>query len=196
VYKKDIKMKKFLLTLVLTILIFNPVCTFAQEEESDRLTTNTQYFDIVMQRLGQSAWDKAVTYEIYVTPKIDSQETQITWDAPKAIDISPKHSEFVDLYKNQTYTFRAKVKSNKAGKYEITANLIAWQHDTNYTSSVTDIVTFDSDLLVQPVDSSYTVSLIAKYLIIFLLIGGAIFVAVIYLKKGLRKLKVWLTPPA
>jgi hypothetical protein len=196
VYKKDIKMKKFFLTLLLTILIFNPAYTFAQEAESERLTTNTQYFDIVMERLGQSAWNKAVTYEIYVTPKIDSQETQITWDSPKAIDISPKHSEFVDLYKDQTYTFRAKVKSNKAGKYEITANLIAWQHDTNYTSSVTDIVTFDSDLLVQPVDSSFTVSLIAKYLIITLLIGGAIFVAVIYLKKGLKKLKVWLTPPA
>jgi hypothetical protein len=196
VYKKDIKMRKFFLTLLLTIVIFSPSFTYAQEAESEKLTTNTQYFDIVMQRLGQSAWNKAVTYEIYVTPKIDSQETQITWDAPKAIDISPKHPEFVDLYKGQTYTFRAKVKSNKAGKYEITANLIAWQHDTNYTSSVTDIVTFDSDLLVQPVDSSYTVSLIAKYLIIFLLIGGAIFVAVIYLKKGLKKFKVWLTPPA
>ncbi|KUK77059.1 MAG: seg [candidate division WS6 bacterium 34_10] len=189
-------MKKFFLLLLLSILIIYPSYSFAQETESEELTPQVQYFDIEMQRLGQSAWNKDVTYEIYVTPRIDSPETQIIWDAPKAIDISPKHPEFVDLYKGQTYTFRAKVKSNKAGKYEITANLIAWQHDTNYTSSVTDIVTFDNDLLVQPVDSSYKVNLIIKYLIIFLLIGGATYIAVIYLKKGLEKLKVWLTPPA
>ena len=182
--------------LFLTIQLLTPTLISAQEEETEKLSTNTIYFDIVMERLGQSAWNKAVTYEIYVTPKMDSQETQILWDSPTAIDITPSHDEFVDLYEGQTYTFRASVKSNKAGKYEITANLIAWQHDTNYTSSVTDIVTFDNNLLVQPVDTSYTVSLIAKYLIILLAIGGAIYVAVIYMKKGLKKLKVWLTPPA
>ena len=189
-------MKKLIILLILLISLTTPLFILAQGEvEEKQLTTNTQYFDITMERIGQSAWNKAVTYEIYVTPKLDSPQTQIVWDSSSAIDITPKHNEFVDLYKNQTYTFRAKVKTKRSGNYEITANLIAWKHDTNYTSTVSDIITFDQNFLAQPLDPSYNFNLIAKYLIILLPFGAFIFALIVYGKKGMKKLKIWLTPP-
>ena len=189
-------MKKILIILIILISLLSPNLVKAQEEENEEnLSTTTKYFDISMERVRQSAWNKAVIYTIYVTPKLDSPKTQILWDASSAIDINPRHKEFVDLYQDETYTFNASVKSQKSGNYEISVNLIAWQYDTNYTNSVSDIVTFDANLLAQPVEPSYTYNLIAKYLIILLLFVAGIFGLVVYGKKSLKKLKAWLTPP-
>lgn len=190
-YKENIKMKKLLIFFTILSSLLSPSLLFAQENE----TTTTRYFDVSIARIRQSGWNKAVTYEIYVTPKLDSSKTQILWDAPSVIDITPKHSEFVDLYKNETYTFKAKVKANRPGSYEISANLIAWQHDTNYSSSVSDNVTFNKNLLVEPVQPTYTLELITKYLLILIFIGGVIFASVVYGKKSIKSLEKWLTPP-
>jgi hypothetical protein len=185
-------MKKFLLLLTFLFLLL-PSFVFAQEDSN--ISTSTQYFEINMVQDGQSAWNKAVIYTIYVTPKIDSKRTQILWDAPTSIDVNPRHKEFLDMYRGETYSFKAAFKPSKPGSYEISVNLIAWQHDTNYTNSVSDIVTFNQDLLAVPVEASYTYGLIAKYLIILLLIAGSVWVGVIFGKKGVKKLKKWLTPP-
>jgi hypothetical protein len=187
-------MKKLLILLITTISLLSPTLLFAQEEVEE-LTESTRYFDIKMVRGAQSAFNKAVTYTVYITPKIDSAKTQILWDAPTAIDIKPRHSEFVDMYRGQTYTIKAKVKAKREGKYEVSLNLIAWQHDTNYTNSVSDIITFNEDLLAIPIDPSYTYSLIAKYLIIALVLGIIIWLSIRYGKKGLILLKRWATPP-
>jgi hypothetical protein len=187
--------KAVILTIFLTTLLL-PTSLFAQEDSEDNLTTTTQYFDITMQRASQSAFTKTVTYVIYVNPKIDSSRTQIIWDAPTSIEINPKHKEFVDMYRGQTYELKAKVKPKKSGTYEISVNLIAWQHDTNYTNSVSDLVTFNNNLVATPVDPSYTYTLIAKYLIIALITGLSIWGGIVFGKKGLKALKDWLTPPS
>jgi hypothetical protein len=99
------------------------------------------------------------------------------------------------MYKGQTYTFKATIKTNRSGNYEISVNLIAWQHDTNYTNSVSDIITFNNDLLALPIDPGYTYGVIAKYLV-FVSIGALAIWAMIYFgKKGFKSLKEWLTPP-
>jgi hypothetical protein len=189
-------MKKITIYLLLLLILIIPTTLLAQEESQEEdLVTTTQYFDIKMERLNQSAWNKAVTYIIYVTPKVDSPRTQILWDAPSAISIKTLHKEFVNLYKGQNYTFKARVKPNKAGTYELAVNLIAWQYDANYSNSVTDIISFNSELLAQPVKSSYTVSLIVKYLTILLIIAGVIYGIYFYAKRGLKITKRWLTPP-
>jgi len=187
-------MKKLLLVLLIFLITIFPTLVLAQEEES-QISTATKYFDIKIQREKQSVWNKAVTYVVYVTPKIDSKKTQIIWDAPTNIEIVPKHAEFVDMYKDQTYTFKSKVKTDRSGSYEITVNLIAWQHDTNYTNSVSDIITFNQNLLATPIDQSYTYNLIGKYLIIALVVGLLIWGGVFMGKKGLKSMKKWLTPP-
>ena len=187
-------MKKILLFLILLTNFFNPYLVNAQESE-DSLSTTTKYFDITMERKSQAAWNKAVTYLIYVTPKMDSERTQIIWEAPVAISINPRHKEFVDLYQGQTYTFKAKIKANKPGKYEISANLIAWEHDANYTNSVNDLITFDNNFVTVPQDSTYTLRVLGKYLIILGSIGVLIWILVLKGKKWMIKFKHWLTPP-
>jgi hypothetical protein len=187
-------MKKVIISFLIIFSFLTPFLVHAQESDNN-LSSNTKYFDIRMERGGQAAWNKAVTYIIYVTPKMDSERTQILWEAPVAIDINPKHKEFVDLYQGQTYTFKAKIIANKPGKYEISANLIAWEHDANYTNSVNDLVTFDQRLLAIPVDSTYTLKVIGKFAIIFGSIGLFIWILVLKGKKWMIKFKHWLTPP-
>lgn len=183
-----------LITIAFISSILLP-CTVLAQEDQENNSTSTKYFEINIVREGQSALNKAVKYTIYVTPKLDSPKTQILWDAPAAIGITPKHKEFVDLYRGETYSFRAGVKAAKPGTYEISVNLIAWQHDTNYTNSVSDIVTFNENLLAVPIAPAYTYGQIAKYLIIALLISGAGWVVVMYSKKGVKLFKRWITPP-
>jgi hypothetical protein len=187
-------MKKLILISLLVFSFFNPLQAHAQESENS-LSTTTKYFDIRLERSGQAAWNKAVTYLLYVTPKIDSERTQIIWEAPVAISITPKHKEFVDLYPGQTYTFKAKIKADKPGNYEISANLVAWEHDANYTNSVNDLVTFDSRLVTVPQNSTYTLRVIGKYLIILGSIALFIWILVLKGKKWLIQFKHWLTPP-
>lgn len=187
-------MKKFIISLIITFTLLSPTLLLAQEEVS-QLTESTRYFDIEMIRGPQSAFNKVVTYTVYITPKIDSARTQILWDSPTAIDINPLHNEFVDMYRGQTYTIKAKVKAKMEGKYEISVNLVAWQHDTNYTNSVSDIITLNEDLLAVPIDPSYTYGLIAMYLIIALVLGIIVWLSIRYGKKGLILLKRWITPP-
>ncbi|MCD4756412.1 hypothetical protein K8R20_02245 [bacterium] len=187
-------MRKTFLILLVSLLILPSFLgnVYAQE---DSLTTNTKYFDISLECTGQSAWDKSVTYVITVIPKIDSPKTQILWDTPTLVGITPKHEEFVDLYMGQTYSFKAILKPEREGSFTLSVNLIAWQHDTNYTNSVSDVVTFDSNLVVQPVDPGYTFGNIAKILILTLLGGLGLWGLVILLKKSSKALVKWLTPP-
>jgi len=186
-------MKKFIILTTLLLSLIIPSSIYAQEENIS--STDTEYFDITIERTGQSAWSKAVTYTVYVIPKVDSAKTQIFWDAPTSVEISHKHDEFIDMYKGETYTLKAKAKAINEGSYEISVNLIAWQYDTNYTNSVSDIVTFDENLIVIPKEQNYTYSLILKYVIILIASGSVVWGIVILGKKGLKALKKWLTPP-
>ncbi|MDD3474972.1 MAG: hypothetical protein PHP08_03710 [Candidatus Dojkabacteria bacterium] len=187
-------MKKLLLLLQIILLTSLPISTIYAEEETTREVT-TQYFNLSISKGLQSAWDKSITYTVTITPQIDSEETQILWDAPTAIDITPRHSEFVDLTRGETYTFNAKVRPERSGSYEISVNVISWQHDTNYTNSVSDIITFDSNLLVSPQDPNYIYAILVKYLIIFVFVGLLTWGVIFFSKKGLKSLKKWLTPP-
>lgn len=186
-------MKKTVILLIILFTLLFPTTLLRAQEEN--LSTSTQYFEIKMERTGQSAWNKAVTYTVYVTPKIDSPKTQILWDAPASVEVNPRHNDFMDMYRGQTYTLQGKVKAKRAGNFEISVNLIAWQHDTNYTNSVSDIITFNQDLLAVPVDPNYSYKLIGKYLIIALVVGVVTWGVILYSKKGMKIFKKWITPP-
>ena len=188
-------MKKMLIVLqILLILLIPSFKVFAQEEEVVT-KTSTQYFDLSITRGIQSAWNNSVVYTITITPKIDSEKTQILWDAPTALKITPRHNEFVNLMRDQSYTFKANVKPQRSGSYEVSVNVISWQHDVNYTNSVSDIITFDSNLHVTPQDQNYIYGVIVKYLVVAILIGLLGWAITIFSKKGIESLKKWLTPP-
>lgn len=162
--------------------------------ESETKVSN-QYFDIYLIREGQSAFTGKVTYTVKITSHIDSPETQLQWDYPSTLEITPKHKEFMNMQKGVTYTLKALVKPEKDGVFPITFTAISWQHNTNYTNSASDDITFDESLVLQPVSQIYVIGNIVKYLSILLVAGGLIF-GIIKTVKGLSpKAKKWLTPP-
>lgn len=164
----------------------------AEEPETE---ISSQYFDISLIRGGQSAFTGNVAYTIQITSHIDSPRTKIEWNLPTALRIIPKHSEYISMQKGRTYTLKASLKPLTSGVYTVTVSAISWQHNTNYTNSASDDVTFNGNLVLQPVTSSYTTGNILKFVLIFLVAGGAIWGVIWGVKKLAPRAKQWLTPP-
>lgn len=160
-----------------------------EDEESNH------FFDIRIKSGAQSAFSGKVTYTVEITPYLDSPKTQILWNAPVALEITPKHKEFLSMSKGVTYTVKAKIEPKRGGVYPITVSAISWQHDTNYTNSARDEITFDSGLKQQPVSQSYIVGNVMKVVLTLLVAGGAIFAVIKIVKKYSPKAKKWFTPP-
>ncbi len=165
------------------------------DEDKPETEISSQYFDISLIRGGQSAFTGNVDYTIQITSHIDSPRTKIEWNLPTALRIIPKHSEYISMQKGQTYTLKASLKPLTSGIYTVTVSAISWQHNTNYTNSASDDVTFNENLVLQPVTSSYTTGNILKFVLIFLVAGGAIGGVIWGVKKLAPKAKQWLTPP-
>ncbi len=162
--------------------------------DSEPIVTN-QYFDIKLIRGGQSAFTRKVTYTVEITPHLDSPKTQILWNAPATLEIAPKHKEFISMNKDTTYTIKGLIKPKKGGVYPITVSATSWQHDTNYTNSASDDVTFDKSLKLQPVSQSYIIGNILKFPLILILGAGLILAAIKTVRKYSPAAKKWLTPP-
>lgn len=204
---KTIKLHTLFLLVLMVLPFINLKPIYAQENLVDDLiktveekgTTQTeslnQYFDISLIRGGQSAFTKGVSYTIKVTPHMDSPRTQIQWNHPTALKVSMKHKEFVAMEKGVTYTLKATVSPQRSGTYPVAVSAVSWQHDTNYMNTARDNITFDKNLVLDPVSQSYVIGNIAKFVTIFLLAGGAIFAVIKLVKKYTPKAKQWLTPP-
>ncbi len=166
-----------------------------EDVEKKTVTSENIYFELELVRGTQSPITKAIPYTLYITPKIDSEKTQIIWDVPSTLVVRKSHKEFVNLQKDQVYKYNINVDPQREGTYDITANVLAWKYNTNYTNSVSSTVTLSEGLVVQPVDSAYTVSILLMVVlgIILVAIGG--YVAYKFSDKLIKRLKIWLTPP-
>jgi len=185
-------MKKILLIIT---LLFLPSNLFAQEDMVTTTAQDNQYFDLTLTQVSQSVLNKAVKYRLEVTPLKDSAKTQILWEVPVSFSVTPKHPEFVSLSSGQTYVYEATVLPNRGGTYEITATVISWQFDTNYTNSASQSLTLNDSLVAQPVSSDYQIGVILFTVLILLLSGGAIWGSIKLTKVVMRRTKKWLTPP-
>ena len=199
-----------IITILIAIIVL-PISTLLAQSNSevvsvDELTSTTtaspsvventdKYFNLELTRESQSAFNKRITYILTVTPTIDSPKTQILWDVPTTFEVYPKHSEFVSLTKGQQYTFKASVSPQKEGTYDITANVTSWQTKANSTNSTSSPITIGKNLLVQPIDSAYTVSLMLIVVLVIALGGGLIFWLYKSSGKLIGRIKLWLTPP-
>ncbi len=211
-------MKNLILGILLSLLFLSPV--FADdfedlyekadinEEDTNVETTSVEtdpeseeylskhFYTVEIIKGSQSAFDKFVPITVRITPNETPVKTQITWDIPDDMDIHKQHSEFItSLVKGETYEFKARVKPSKVGTYEIVVNVTAWQHDSNYTSSGSTLITFGENLIVDSKDSNYQISLVLKILVILLLTAGAGFGIYIGWKKLTKVLKNYLKPP-
>lgn len=166
-------------------------------EDTENNTTKSinKYFELELFFDSQNPLTKSLQYTLKVTPRIDSTETQITWDLPTVLTAKPKHKEFVSLSKDQTYTYSVSISPLRGGVYDITANVTSWQNEVNYTNSVSKTVTLSKGLVAQPVESSYTISLILFIVVIIAIFGGLVFLVVKLSSRGIEILKKWLTPP-
>ncbi|HBB64890.1 MAG: hypothetical protein UR34_C0005G0015 [candidate division WS6 bacterium GW2011_GWC1_33_20] len=196
------------ITLLITIIIFvSPVyaqefeiedvtqSTVVEDEDNNTVKSTNSYFELELKRGVQNPLNKEIPLTLYITPKIDSPKTQILWNIPSTFGVDIKHSEFVDLNKDQTYSFSIDVKPERTGSYGISVNVISWQFDTNLTNTVSSTITLSKSLIVQPVDPEFTLISLLLLLAFLLVSGIGIYLLVKISKKLLIKLKIWLTPP-
>jgi len=183
--------------LILGVFFLFPFPLLAQEKivETEKTLPVTKYFDLRLEHSPQSAFGKTVTFTLYVTPLMDSPKTEILWSSNEALTLTPKHNRFVAMKEGETYALKSTLKAKSAGTFNISASVISWQHDTNYTNSTNETVSFDRDLVLQPVSTEYTTSLVLMYVGILLVIIVGVFFIIKLVKKGSEKAKKWLTPP-
>lgn len=159
------------------------------------VTSKNNYFELELIRGTQSPLTKNIPFTLYITPKIDSQKTQILWEVPSTLSARSTHKEFVSLNKDETYKFKVNIDPQRAGTYDVSASVISWQYDINYTNSVSSTVTLSNNLVVQPVDSEYSVSIMLMVALAVILLGIGGFLLYRASGKLVKKLKLWLTPP-
>lgn len=169
--------------------------TDTTDSNETKITATNKYFDLVLIRKNQSGFNKAVPYELYITPHLDSPKTQIRWFVPSTLGAKPRHKEFLEMKEEQTYKVKADIFAKKGGTYEVAVNVISWQHDTNYMNGVNDSIVFDKSFVLQPVTTSYTLTNVLKYLLILLAFILAVFTIIKLGKKYSKRIKLWLTPP-
>lgn len=171
------------------------VRTDTTDPNETKITATNKYFDLVLIRKNQSGFNKAVPYELYITPHLDSPKTQIRWFVPSTLGVKPRHKEFLEMKEGQTYKVKADIFAKKGGTYEVAVNVISWQHDTNYMNGVNDSIVFDKSFVLQPVTTSYTLTSVLKYILILLAFILTVFTVVKLGKKYSKRIKLWLTPP-
>ncbi len=208
-------MKKInILILILGALVL-PFSSFAEEEvvidsitaeqestpiiiendEKNSVTSKNQYFELELVRNSQNPLNKNIPYTLYITPKIDSDKTEILWEVPSTLIAKPSHKKFITLTKDQTYSFKANIKPQRQGTYDVAVNVIAWKHDVNFTNSVSSTITLSENLTIQPTDSTYIITLLLIILIGIILTAGVAFALYKISDKITKKIKIWLTPP-
>ena len=212
------RFKKFLqFVLVIWLIATNSCSVFAAESKTDSKSTNSltiqditsnlktidefthqtenEYFTLQLSQKGQSPFTGEVTYELLITPHLTSKDTQILWIVPSTIEITSQNNIFQPMQEEYTYKVQDKFKLLKEGTYQITAQVVSWQHDTNYANSISDTIIASDELLAQPVSTSYKLQLALKYALIFLGIAGSVVLVYFLVKKNFWKIKDWFTPP-
>lgn len=190
-------MKKIIL-FVATILLMGVTPLYAQDAENKLIPTssvNTKYFELSLLRTSQNPLTKSISYTLNIKPLIDSTETEILWNTDLSMIVTPHHKRFVSLKKGEVVSVKATVKPKASGTHDVEVSVISWQHDTNYTDSSKETITLSKDLVIQPVSSEYSTSVILMYVAILIISGVGIFVVIKLVKKGSQKAKKWLTPP-
>lgn len=164
-----------------------------QTETSELTAVNEKYYDINVTVGTQSVWNNTVPVTVVFTPRITSENTEVSWDHCQGIEIEEKYTNYFRTEKDKSYTVRINIKPINAGVYKISANVTGWT-DSNYTTSEDFQVIFDENLLSQTNQDQYRNAMYGKYAV-FAILG---IVGLILLTFGGKvlfdKLRVWLKP--
>jgi hypothetical protein len=157
--------------------------------------TNFETFPVRIYTEAQSAWNKKVPVFVEFTATMDSDKVQIDWDAPSGVFVEPKYPQFFSVKSGQKYTYKALIKPEKGGTYNIGGNVIVWQYNTNYASPGSTVISFSDNLLTIPVASEYTVGVWIKWVIFILLIAVLGYIGYLYAIKSKKKFDRWFNLP-
>ncbi len=199
-------MNKIITILILLTIVISPSQVFAQKTletetptveqvQEDTLVDTSSLFNVELSTDTQSAWDKSVPLVIKFRSNIDADKVEISWDSPSGTKITRKHPQFISVKKGEVYTYRASLKPEIAGLYNVAGNVTVWQYNTNYTTSASINIRFGEDLLTIPQSAGYTGAVIMKYLVYLLLLAIGVGLGYFGFKYLLKYLKVWLKPP-
>ena len=190
-------MRKIIL-LVVAILLTSFTPLLAQETETTLNPISlgtTKYFELFLVKSSQNPLTKNITYTLTIKSLIDSDKTEINWKNEPGMNVKPHHERFISLKEGETVSVKATVKPKTGGTHDVEVEVVSWQHNTNYTDSKRETITLSKDLVVQPISSEYSTSVIIMYLAILIISAVGIFVLIKLVKKGSQKAKKWLTPP-
>ena len=184
------KNKTFLTIFILTLLFLfqNSVLSF------DESVTTEQYFQVEYDIGRQSVWNNSIPLDIYITPHSDFSRVEITFGYGGMTDVRYTGPQFFPVEAGETYNVQARVYPKERGTHHITINAIAWEYDTNYTSSASASVPVDENLQIVPQTQAYKVLNVLKYIFITLLVMAGAVGAYFLTLKNMEKIKRWLEP--
>lgn len=143
----------------------------------------------------QSAWTGRIPLTIEITPRINAQRTEVSWDAGFGVSIVDRFEDFFAIPQGQTVVKKAYIVPSSPGSYTVTVNVTDWGYGRNYSSSDSLIIALDDSLTVTPRPAAYSGAVLIKYIVIGVVSIGLLVAAVFLSKKFIRWMKVWLKPP-
>lgn len=184
------KNKTFLTVLVLSFffLLQNPVHSF------EETVTTEQYFIVEYDIGRQSVWNNSIPLNIYITPHSDFNRVEITFGFGGMTDVKYRGPQFFPVEAGEIYNVQARIYPKEKGSHHVTINAIAWEYDTNYTSSASANIQVDENLQIVPQTQAYKILNVLKYIFITLLVIGIITGGYFLIMKNLEKIKKWLEP--
>jgi hypothetical protein len=182
---------KLLLTISILTLVF---CFSFLEEASVQETTTDQYFRVESEVGRQSVWNNSIPINVYITPHSDFDKVEVTFNHGSMTEVKYNGPQFFPVSAGETYRVQARMHPKEQGTHHITINSIAWEYNTNYTSSASTNIQIDENLQIVPQTSMYKVLNVLKIIFIILLVATTIAGIGFLIFKNLEKIKKWLEP--
>ncbi len=176
-----------ILTLI-SFLLFLPNTLFAQEGSID------QYFKVEYDIGRQSVWNNSIPINIYIKPREDYNRVEITFNESSMTEVRYKGPQYFPVQKNETYKVQARIYPKERGSHFVSINAIAWEHNTNYTSTASALIEIDENLQIVPQTTMYKILRVLKFLFITSIIVGIGVATYFTVKKNMKKIKKWFEP--
>ncbi len=175
---------------ILSLLFLLPTPLFSLEQR----TQTEQYFMVEYSIGEQSVWNNSIPLNVYITPKSNFSKVEITFNHGAITEVRYTGPQFFPVNAGETYQVQARVYPKEQGIHHITINSIAWEYDTNYTSSTSANIQIDENLQIVPQTQTYKTLNTLKYVLIVFILIAIIAITYFLVIKNLGKIKKWLEP--
>ncbi len=153
-----------------------------------------QYFQVEYEIGRQSVWNKSIPIEIYITPYSNFSKVEVTFNHGAVTDVKYGGPQFFPVNAGETYNVQARAYPKETGTHHITINSIAWEYNTNYTTSTSASIQVDEKLQIIPQTTAFKVLNTLKYIFIIILVLSSIIGIYFLTLKNMGKIKKWLEP--